>query len=100
MQAPPERKIYRLGVICLVLTICAFFAPGLIPGKAGGFSGVAEALLAFLGFLLVALAFSVYLLIFALKRYRQISITARIFGILPFATLSIGLIGLFWFLGY
>ena len=85
VKVPAERRIYRLGVICLALTMGAFFAPGLIPGKAGGFSGVAEALLVLLGLLLIALALSVYLLVFALNRYRDISKPARIVGLLPFA---------------
>lgn len=87
-----ERKIYRLFVICIFLSIMSFIIPYFTASPNGGFAAATTAALSFLLSLGISLAVSMYMLIFTLGNSNSISKTARLVGTIPSAILAIILI--------
>jgi hypothetical protein len=95
-----ERKIYRLSALCGAFTALAFVVPRFVPSQEGGIAGAATAILVFLGMLLGAALFSIYLLLVTIQAYREISFLPRLAGIAPTVVLLIGLALLIGFLRF
>ena len=92
-----EKKIYRLFVILILLTIISLVIPRFIANPNGGFAAATTAALSFLLALAVSLLFSVYMLVFTLKNSANISKTAKLLGIIPSIILAIIFLGLIIF---
>ena len=95
-----ERRIYRLAVTCVVLTLASFVGPRFVPNTEGGFASGATAVLTFLAMLGVAWLLSIYLLLVTLKDYSRLSLGAKVASLGPCLLLGAALVGLFVFLSY
>ena len=96
-----HRRVYKLMGINAMLVMMSFILPRLAPNPEGGFAAAgANAIVVMLIMLLISLAFSLYLLSVSIRHFHELSITARIAGIGPFALLVGGLLSLLIFLVY
>ena len=95
-----SRRIYRLSAICGAVTALAFIVPRFVPNQEGGFASAANAILVFLGMLLVAAIMSLYLLVITMQEYREIPLLPRLAGIGPSVLLIAALVLLFGLLRY
>jgi hypothetical protein len=86
-----QTRIYRLSAICVAITALAFIVPRFVPNQEGGFASAANAILVFLGMLLVAAVVSLYLLVLTVRAYRDLPWPARVAGMAPGVILVIGL---------
>ena len=100
MLKESEQKIFLLCGICTAITAAALLVPRFVTNPEGGFAAGASAVMTFLLMLGVALLVSLYLLGMTIKRYRSLSRTARIAGIIPGVFLATALIGLIGYLRY
>ena len=86
-----QRRIYRLSAICALLTALAFVVPRFVSSQEGGLASAANAILVFLGMLLVAAVVSLYLLVLTLRAYRDLPWPPRLVGVAPALILVAGL---------
>lgn len=100
MATKTENRIYRLSGLCGFLAAISFIIPPFIPNTAGGFSQGSTAILTLLIMLLLAMIFSLYLLAVTGRAYSDISMAARIAGVVPSFVLVVTLVGIFSFLSY
>jgi hypothetical protein len=95
-----EKRIYRLLMICVVLTVLAVGIPRFVPSQEGGLAGAATAVIVFLGLLAAAAAVSLFLLVVTVRAYRDLSLFTRLAGIGPSVILVMALAFLVVFLQY
>jgi hypothetical protein len=86
-----QTHIYRLSAICALLTALAFVVPRFVPNQEGGFASAANAILVFLGMLLVTAILALYLLVVTIRAYRDLPWPTRLAGIAPGVILVAGL---------
>ncbi len=95
-----EKSIYRLSAICGVVAALAFIIPRFMPNQEGAFGIAGYAVLVFMGLLFGAAVLSLYLLLFTIQVYREISILPRLAGIGPSVVLVTFLAMLLGFLRF
>jgi hypothetical protein len=86
-----RKRIHTLSALCAVITALAFVVPRFVPNQEGGFASAANAILVFLGMLLVAAVLSLYLLVQTFRAYRDLPWPSRLAGIAPGLILVTGL---------
>jgi len=89
-----ESGIYRLSAACVVMVVMALVVPRFLPAADEGLAGGASAVMTFLFMLALALLFSLYLLMVTVRRFRDLSVLARVAGIGPSIVLALGLSGI------
>ena len=82
--------VYRLAMLCLVVSALAVIVPRFVPHDEG-FASAATATLIFLGMLGVAALVAIFLAILTVRHYAALPSTARIAGLSPAVVISAAL---------